>query len=345
MTDGIVLGFGAAGLAAGVAFLLCMIAIKARFGLDPVSERSSHTAPTPRTGGLMVLASVVVVALVLSAFGAMPPRVTTLLALVVGAGAIGLIDDFLKLAAPVKLVGQTGLATFAVLVLGPVQSIPLPLLGWTDAPTAFAMALSAFWLVAIMNVVNFMDGLNGLVASYAIVALAAAPMMLGEPVFLLFAVQGALFGFLLVNGFSGRIFLGDAGSLSLGFLLGAVPLVGGQGSHAFWLMPLVVLPLIADVAVTLVRRALRGADLSEAHREHAYQLLKADGWSHQAVATAVLVMGVAAVAISAVLGDPDKASPTAYWLAALAIGAIWLAGVAVMRFLKSGRVSLERSLR
>ncbi|NRA30546.1 MAG: hypothetical protein HRU11_09820, partial [Parvularculaceae bacterium] len=261
-------------LAALATFALCLVAVRASFGLDEVSARSNHTLPTPRTGGLMILIGSALGLGVLGFSGFVGSEMVTLVGLALMAGLLGLADDFLDLPAVARLLVQIGLAGAAAFWLGPETQIAVPFVGWLPLSLPIALGLSTLWIVGMMNVVNFMDGLNGLVGSVAIVLLGLAATLTADGLWVVIVVQAAVLSFLAVNVFWGRIFLGDAGSLSLGFFIAGLGLLPGADGGQFWLMPLVAVPLIADAAFTLVRRALRGVDLMEAHREHAYQRLK-----------------------------------------------------------------------
>lgn len=346
MADELIYGLTAAALAGLLTNVLCIAAVRWRVALDPVSDRSNHSVPTPRLGGLSILGGVAGAVLLLEGTGLVAPGVPLLLALSVSAGCIGLIDDFADLNALLKLVLLGGLALLAGWFLGPVEMLPLPFVGWIPVAPEIGTLIAAFWILSIVNVINFMDGLNGLVGSFLIILFTAVVFAGGGVNWTLFAVQAAILGFLFCNVFTGRIFMGDAGSLSLGFLIGAAPLLtaGGDGK-GFWMVPLVALPLIADVGLTLVRRALRGARLTEPHREHLYQRLKASGWSHQAVASVLLGTGVAAFFVAFVLRGACASSPLIYWIAAICIVLLWGGAMAGMLTAKLRAGRLEGTLR
>ena len=333
-------------LAALATFALCLVAVRASFGLDEVSARSNHTLPTPRTGGLMILIGSALGLGVLGFSGFGGSEMVTLVGLALMAGILGLADDFLDLPAVARLLVQIGLAGAAAFWLGPETQIAVPFVGWLPLSLPIALGLSTLWIVGMMNVVNFMDGLNGLVGSVAIVLLGLAATLTADGLWVVIVVQAAVLSFLAVNVFWGRIFLGDAGSLSLGFFIAGLGLLPGADGGQFWLMPLVAVPLIADVAFTLVRRALRGVDLMEAHREHVYQRLKLAGWSHQASALSVLVSILMAMGLSTLIAVPADNPAMVYWIAVFAAIGCWALVSATMMAVKSeSRVGLERSLR
>ncbi|MEM1379362.1 MAG: hypothetical protein AAGH41_01930 [Pseudomonadota bacterium] len=333
-------------LAGLIAYGLCLVAVKARFGLDRVSERSNHAVPTPRTGGVMILVSLTAAVFALMPAGLVEREAFALLGLTAFAGGIGIIDDFIPLPPSFKLAAQFVLAVLASIMLGPISAVPIPFVGWMDIPSLAGMALAVFWIVSLMNVVNFMDGLHGLVGTFAIVAIAAVLNIAGGAFWPLLATQGAVLGFLFCNVFRGRIFLGDTGSLAIGFMIAAAPLLAGDGTQGFWVMPLIALPLIVDVALTLVRRARRGANLTQAHREHLYQRLRAQGWSHQAVALSVASSVLIAYVLVLAMGPFANLSASFYWIGAGLIILAWASVMALMGITKpSAPNTLERPLR
>jgi len=333
-------------LAGMATFGLCLFAVRTSFGLDRVSERSNHSRPTPRMGGVMILIGSALGLVVIGLAGLISLPLAILLALSASAGVMGLADDFLELPPTMRLLVQIGLGAAAAFLLGPEQSFPVPLWGWITLPLPLALALTTFWIVGFMNVVNFMDGLNGLIGSVGLLLLALGASLLVEGSTAVMVIQAAVAGFLALNVFWGRIFLGDAGSLSLGFFLAGLALIDPQSEGVFWLMPLAATPLIADVAVTLVRRAWRRENLMEAHREHVYQRMRQAGWSHQACALTVLASVLVGLGLCTVLTAPTEHGAGVYWLSVVATIAFWgLASATMLAAKVESRVGLKRSLR
>ncbi|MEO1656786.1 MAG: hypothetical protein AAFR65_03620 [Pseudomonadota bacterium] len=335
VSSDVTLGLAAALVAAMLTYAFCQIAIRQRLVLDEVSARSNHQIPTPRLGGAGVMIGFAAAAAIMMGASLISSEMIPLIMLTFAAGIIGLADDLTTVSAGAKLLMLAVLSGFAAVVLGPVSQVPIPFVGWVELSPNMGMALGAFWLLAIVNVVNFMDGLNGLIGTAVVLVVVNMGLIMGgELGWLVLAVEAGVIGFLACNAFSGRIFLGDAGSLSLGFLLGALPLVADGEGRVFWLTPLVALPLIADVAVTLVVRARRGAALAEPHREHLYQRLKAAGWSHQAVSLGLGAVIVLGAFMSRNLGPEVNVTPSAYWGSAIGLAAVWAVVMLVMRTLK-----------
>jgi UDP-GlcNAc:undecaprenyl-phosphate GlcNAc-1-phosphate transferase len=264
----------------------------ATFGLDRPNDRSMHTRPVPRTGGLGILAGFVVACMLVGP--GLPWPLWAGLAMLV---AVSVIDDLRSLSAAIRLPLHLVAAGVAL----------TPALSTAD-PLAFALAtLAAGWMV---NLYNFMDGSDALAGSQALFgfgAIAAAALAGGDSGLALaaVAVAGAAAGFLLFNAPPARIFMGDAGSTALGLLAAAFGALGtARGLWSPWFPVIAFLPFVFDASATLAMRAARGAKVWEAHREHAYQRLNMGGFGHRN--TALLYAGLmAACAVVAVLVRDD----------------------------------------
>lgn len=253
--------------------------------LDQPNERSLHVKPTPRTGGVGVMAGVLAAGLVL-AQGAAPG----LLAAVGGGLAlavVGLVDDRRSLSARWRLVAQ-------LLVAAAFMALLRPAAGWV-----FGL-LCLVGLVWMANLYNFMDGSDGLAGGMALFgfgALAWAALAAGQPglAALGAGVAAAALGFLCFNFHPAKIFMGDSGSVPLGFMAGALGLAGHEaGAWPLWFPLLVFSPFIADATVTLLRRALRGEKIWQAHRTHYYQRLVRMGFGHRGTALVAYALMAAA---------------------------------------------------
>jgi UDP-N-acetylmuramyl pentapeptide phosphotransferase/UDP-N-acetylglucosamine-1-phosphate transferase len=162
------------------------------------------------------------------------------------------------------------------------------------------------------NLYNFMDGADGLAAGMAVVGFgtyALGAWTAGDTGFVLvnLSVAGAAAAFLVVNFPPARMFMGDAGSIPLGFLAAVLGLTGWElGLWPLWFPPVVFAPFVLDASVTLVRRALRGEKLWQAHRSHYYQRQVLLGWSHRQLAMFEygLMMATALAALIAQRAEP-----------------------------------------
>jgi glycosyltransferase WbpL len=316
----------------------------ARAFLDVPSERSSHTTPTPRGGGLAI--AVVVLAAVLGAVLAGWVRWEVAVALVPSGAAmafLGWLDDRRSLRAGVRLLVHFIAASWVVYWFGPVRALNIGTasmdLGW------FATPLSILGVVWLVNLFNFMDGIDGLAAAEALIVGIAASLLSWhrghlEVAWLAALIAVASAGFLPWNWMPARIFMGDAGSIFLGFMLGALALLAdsrGALPATAWIVLLGA--FVADATFTLTRRVLRHEHLAEAHRTHAYQRAVQSGWSHGRVSAAVMILNVAfAALVWGTLAHPAWAL-AAYGLAiGLAVAAYVAVGV------RAARVGRTRTL-
>ncbi len=256
----------------------------ARYLLDHPNERSSHVTPTPRGGGIAIVA----VTLLGSLFW-MTPKFAVVAGLALVIAVVSFIDDLRHLPAKLRLLIQ-----FAVAV--PVALLFMPPL-W--APVV------AFWIAGLTNAYNFMDGIDGIAGGQAVVAgLAWALFGMATQQTLVAAagllIAGSSAGFLTQNWQPARIFMGDVGSAFLGFMFASLTVMAWPNVKLVIAGVLVVWPFVADTAFTLIRRALRRERVLEAHRSHIYQRLNQRGLSHAAVAA--IYVGLAAVGAIFALG-------------------------------------------
>lgn len=267
-----------AALVSGAVIGLLLRSSLARRLLAPVNDRSLHQCPTPRVGGLGVMAGALPV-LAIQHDGA--TRALALLA--VALALVSLRDDWRPLPAGVRLAAHFLAATAWV----------LPVAGHSSLAGAWPGVDALAWVVAIAwmtNLYNFMDGADGLAGGMAVIgfgclgwaAVDAGAAALAASCLALSAASAA---FLLFNFPPARVFLGDAGSIPLGFLAGGLGLLGAlSDAWPLWFPLLVFSPFIVDASLTLIVRALRGEPLAQAHRSHHYQRLVLAGWSHRRLA-------------------------------------------------------------
>lgn len=321
-----------------VAYCASLLAARSRKFLDHPNGRSSHTAATPRTGGLAIIGGWCAGVFVISAFSGEAGLAADFVMLAGGALCaliVGLVDDRLTLAPAWKFAGQIAVAALFIASFGPLQSAPLPHVGEIALGPIWGSAVTAIWIIGFMNAFNFMDGANGLAGGAAATGLAwiaVAATFTGAPFVaaaaLLLALAAA--GFLPQNLGRGRLFMGDNGSLSLGFLIAAFAVIGANasaGRMSALVVPVVFLPLLYDVALTLASRMIRRRNILQAHREHLYQLMMRSGASHATVA--VIYMG--AVSLSAAAAFLMLALPaTLQWIVPLLLALIFSLGAAAV---------------
>jgi UDP-N-acetylmuramyl pentapeptide phosphotransferase/UDP-N-acetylglucosamine-1-phosphate transferase len=302
------------------------LALAARV-LDFPNLRSSHDKPTPRGGGLGVLAGLGAGALAASFTGVPAAGLGALLGVTGLFAALGLADDLVTVPTKLKFALFAALCLALAWLAGPVSRVALTLELGVDLPIWLGLIGSALFVFVTVNAANFMDGSDGMLCAVMIpasLALGVAGLVAGagEASLIGLALAGALAGFAGFNRPPARIFAGDVGSLSVGaaYAGGALAMAGQGFSGSLWLAPLLVLVFLADVLLTLLRRARHGRFSLEAHREHAYQRLIQSGWSHGRVA---LVYGALStlIAISALVAaqGPDGLVPAVFavWVAIL----------------------------
>jgi len=267
-------------LALGTAFIASLMAmqllLRSRLSdrlLDQPNARSLHQVAVPRHGGLAIMAGMLMVWL-LNWQPWMWPMTLCVLLLV----ALSFVDDVRHLPAGWRLMAHFLIA--AVFVFGAQFS------GWHVG----GMSLMLVAMVWMTNLYNFMDGSDGLAGGMALSGfgfLGVAGLLAGDAQMatLALAVAGGAAAFLLFNFHPAHVFMGDAGSIPLGFLAAAMGVIGWQrGDWSVWFPVMVFSPFILDASVTLLKRLLRRKKVWQAHREHYYQRLVQMGWGHRKTA-------------------------------------------------------------
>lgn len=278
--------------AAGASGFVTWLSLRAGV-LDIPVERSSHTKATPRAGGLGLVAGLGA-ALLMAEFMQAPAGEVIAIAIVAGLCAgLGFLDDLVTVPTRIKFAVFLSLCLGLVLALGPVTRLSLTQEIALDVPVWLGVVGSTLFVFVVVNATNFMDGSDGMLAAVMLPAsagLAVAGLVAGagNTTLIGLGLCGALIGFAVFNRPPAKIFAGDVGSLLVGaaYAGGALAMAGKGFSGSLWLAPLFVLVFIADVLLTLVRRARHGRFSLQAHREHAYQRLIQAGWSHGQVALA-----------------------------------------------------------
>lgn len=257
------------------AAIMLLLLRRRRLPMDRPNERSLHAAPVPRIGGLAIVPSVACGWLLVPDTIHWSTWIPVFVLFIVSA-----IDDHADLPASARLVVHLLCAAMtAVVLIYPSAGAPATLLG----------LLAIAWMT---NLFNFMDGSDGLAGGMALFGFGsyALAAVLGQHTSfaLICAIPAACAAaFLLFNFHPARVFLGDAGSVTLGFIAAALGVQGWiEGIWPSWFPLLVFSPFIVDASVTLARRLLRGEKVWQAHREHYYQRLVRSGWSHTRTALA-----------------------------------------------------------
>jgi len=308
--------FAAAAAAFGIAAAVTLVLLRhgARLPADRPNDRSLHAQPTPRGGGVSIWAGFLPAALVL------PPPLAQWplwLAALLAVAAVSFADD----RRGVPFGARLAVHAVAAAVVAATLRVP------SAAPLAFALAVVA--IVWGANLFNFMDGSDGLAALMAIAgfgsyAIAADHAGAGPLAATCASLAAACVPFFLANRPPAAMFMGDVGSVALGFLAASVGIAGVvQGTWPAWFPALVFLPFLADATVTLARRALAREPVWRAHRSHYYQRLHAAGAGHRgtlAVWGAAMAACAAAALASLLLAPTLGAAILAFAVALHLIG-------------------------
>jgi len=328
-----------------------------------LTSRKIHGKPIPRLGGIAIVlafyAPVLGLLLTDSSVGKQfyADR-RQALALIVGGlliAALGVYDDLRGAGAKAKFAVQFGAAGLCYVLGIRIDEISLPFfehiqLGWLGLP------LTLVWIAGVINAMNLIDGLDGLAGGVALVAVATnfvIALQGGQPLMLLFtaALGGAILGFLFFNFNPASIFMGDTGSMFLGFVLATASIHTHQkASTAVSLaIPIVALGIpILDTLLAIARRAARGAPLFSADRGHIHHKLLARGLSQRqavlCIYAAGVLLGVAAVALTTANAFQALAILAGLCLTGLLVlyGLGYLRPANVGKLLKERRRNLER---
>lgn len=280
--------------------------------LDIPNDRSSHSVPTPRGGGIAFVVAILAGCLALWQMGALDGRFLAALAgggiLVAGAGWL---EDARGLSPAVRLVVHVAAAVWAIAWIGPPANAELGFASLAWGPFGWIFFLPA--LVWLINSYNFMDGIDGLAAGEAASVCFAGFLVLqtGGNEAALLTVAASVCGFYVWNRSPARIFMGDAGSGFLGYCMGVfwLAMAGEAAGLVGW--PILLAVVLVDATFTLLRRMLRGEPWRQAHRSHAYQRA-ARRWGHARIASAVIRINLLWLAPCALL---TTFAPGWSWLA------------------------------
>ena len=248
----------------------------ARGLIDNPNYRSSHIQPTPRGGGAAIVVTFLTLLVVAYFLIGMPNRV--LLAFVLGGGLvsiIGFVDDHRHVPARYRLIVHFAAAGLVLYLVGGLENIQVGVylieLGWVGN------AMAVLLLVWMVNLFNFMDGIDGIAATETIFVVVAATIISaadsqGYSDILRFGLAASCGGFLILNWAPAKIFLGDVGSGYLGITVGTLAAISiNTGELPLWSWLILTGVFIVDATSTLLQRAIRGEKWYEAHCSHAYQ--------------------------------------------------------------------------
>jgi len=244
---------------------------------DRPNDRSSHTVLTPRLGGIAVAVATLVgwTGVTASADTAVAPAMHIALGGAVAA-LVGLVDDLRDVSPPVKLAGE-------------ILAASVPLLLWYPALTFVAQLIVAVWLLSYLNFFNFMDGSDGLAGGVAVLTalglwVLAIEVRAESAQWMALVTAAAAAGFLVFNFPPASMFMGDTGSLFLGYTLGVLAVAVWLAGASIVSTGLILSPFIFDAGFTLAVRVSNREAIWRAHRSHLYQRLLRSGASHLRVA-------------------------------------------------------------
>jgi len=291
--------------------------------VDAPARRKLHVAPMPLLGGLAIFGGAVIALIAFS--GRLPSSVSGVLAAMTIVVLTGLLDDWRGLPAWAKMGGL--LLASVILILFDIR-VKLPI------PEALNIALTLLWLLGIANAINFLDNMDGLSAGISAVA-ASFMLLLGlvNDQFLVSAlaaaVLGATLGFLRYNFKPARIFMGDAGSLFLGFLLALLGLqlrFPDNVSFVTWMVPVFILAVpVFDMTLVVVSRLRRGLSPNTPGKDHSsHRLVQMGCTQREAVLIIYLITGATGMAAIFITQATIPEGYIIFGIAlALAAAAIW----------------------
>ena len=269
-------------LSLGLTYFVILYAKKLGLLMDVPDERSSHLKPNPRGGGVAIVATLVISYLVFNmGLDVSEPLIWALLGCGGSAAVIGWIDDHRSISPWRRLTAYLGICVIAVMILGPIQTLTFG--SYTLGLNIFAYPVTIAGLLWMLNLYNFMDGIDGQATLTGIFVCGAILLMTScgvihcsreTTVYLALFVTFA--GFLPWNFPPARIFLGDVGSCFIGFTFGALMIdsarAGGEGGDPIllWTWLILLCHFIVDASLTLMLRMARGEQWSQPHRKHLF---------------------------------------------------------------------------
>ncbi len=272
-------------------FLVRKMALKNNI-IDKPNERSSHTVPTPRGGGLAIVV-VWFIGLILSYLNNYVGK-ELFFALASGfiLALVSFLDDLFDLSPKVRLLAQALSAFGALYFLGGVQLFP----GDNSILYVFGNLIFFVGIIWFINLYNFLDGIDAYAAQEAIVVSIGLIIFVGTP--MLGILIASVSGFLVWNWPKAKIFMGDVGSTQLGFIIVVLGLYHHQsGEMELWYWLALTALFWFDASITLWRRWRNKEKLSQAHKKHAYQRIVQSGFSHQKTSLFAILLNLLFIAI------------------------------------------------
>jgi UDP-GlcNAc:undecaprenyl-phosphate/decaprenyl-phosphate GlcNAc-1-phosphate transferase len=274
--------------------------------LDKPNSRKVHKEALPRLGGLSIIFGTFSGYLYLTPYSAYMPYIFIGALIII---TVGIVDDTYSLAPIYKLTGQT-LAALLVVTAGlKIEFITLPLYGEVHFGV-FSYLFTIFWIVSITNTINLIDGLDGLAAGVSIIALTSILIMaiLNNQMFIValsIIIIGSTLGFLIFNFYPAKIFMGDTGSMFLGYSISIISMMGLLKSVALlsFVIPIIILAVpIFDTFFAIIRRILNKQKISAPDKSHLHHRFLAMGFGHRSSVLIIYLystfFGIAAILFS-----------------------------------------------
>ncbi|MEP6923417.1 MAG: glycosyltransferase family 4 protein [Pyrinomonadaceae bacterium] len=260
--------------------------------LDVPNERSSHSNPTPRGGGIIIFAVIIIFLCLGTQQGGELSELTTFLTGAILIAVVSWLDDLYSLPSFLRFGVHIAAAILVIFGIGYFKTIELPFFSVNLEPLFGGQIITVLWIVGLTNAYNFMDGIDGIAGTQGFTAglgWSLAGWWTGEPLIFLFGglLAATNLGFLWHNWHPARIFMGDVGSAFLGFSFAVLPLLAMRQTEnrGRWMIfgILLVWTFVFDSALTFIRRAWQGENVFAAHRSHLYQRLVINGFRHDSV--------------------------------------------------------------
>jgi UDP-N-acetylmuramyl pentapeptide phosphotransferase/UDP-N-acetylglucosamine-1-phosphate transferase len=257
--------------------------------LDHPNERSSHSIPMPRGGGLAIVFLVLLTCLWVANLVEVN-RSVIYIALSAILALVGWRDDLLSLSPNYRFIVQGLVATISILGLGYFRIVRIPLLGELDLG-AVGIVITFLWIIGMINAYNFMDGIDGMAGGVAVTA-GLGWMILSSNVhnpfvfWVALSIAATSLGFLVHNWPPAKIFMGDVASTFLGYSFAVLPLLSAdQTGDALTVGTLLMWIVIMDTFVTFLRRLIKGENVFSGHRSHLFQQLVLGGYKHGTISS------------------------------------------------------------
>ena len=322
-----------------VFLLLCLLSylgiflirrwVQKRHIIDNPSERSSHTVPTPRGGGLAIVVLVLLTALTAGVInGDWKPTLIFFFSGMVLA-YLGWRDDVRSLSALVRFPVQGLVAGVSIWGLGYFKAVTIPLFGEWHLGVV-GIVITFLWIIGLINAYNFMDGIDGLAGGVALAAGLGWMLLTSNIQYLANAlvfwvalgIAATSLGFLGHNWNPARIFMGDVGSTFLGYSFAVMPLLASdQEGDALMLGTLLMWTIIMDAGVTFIRRALKRENVFAAHRTHLYQRMVTNRGAHPTVSMLYILMTCLAVLLAYGWMEESRLAPP---LILIGLPVVWI---------------------